>query len=130
MGDQLPTLHWLTLLCFQVNIWLRDSDHGITFDDVYRSLEDQSLWEMLKTRAPDVGVTGLLFVAHMDDERAAVLHVLRRAAGYLRHSERKRLGITEKTKPGGLALLLALALEAIQQEHWKPSGYAEGRSGN
>jgi len=114
-----PTLHWLTLLGYQINGWLRHGDHGLSFADVYDGLEAGTLWATLETRTSDVGFNGLFFLSEMQHERDAVLGVLRYVAGYLRGSERSRMGITS----GGLALLMGLTLEAIQQQHWKPSDY-------
>lgn len=112
----LPTLPWLTLLGFQLNAWMRSGDHGVSFDDIYRGLEDGQLWSLLEARMPDVGFTAILFEPVMSHERDAVQHVLRDVAGYLRGSERKKLGVVD----GGLALLMALVLEAVQQRRWVP----------
>lgn len=110
-----PWLASLTYLGFQLNVWLEAGNHDLTFADIYRGLDDESLWDVLKEKIPrlDVGI----FTEFPDTGQGpAVVRALRDAAEGMRHRERRKYGVDE----GGLSLLLAYVLEAIQQEYWIP----------
>lgn len=41
-GQSPPRLPSLTYLAFQVSMWLKNDQHGITFDDIYDSLDNDT----------------------------------------------------------------------------------------
>lgn len=83
--------------------------NAVSFDEVYRWLDDGTIFESLAKKIP--GEFDFSLFSPDSPERAALLEALRGSAAALRGRERRKTGV-ENT---GLCLLMALLLEAIQQ---------------
>jgi hypothetical protein len=112
MSDK-PWLSSLTFIGFYLTAAL-DAGKGpqVTFDDVYKGLENGTLLQDLQARLPNT-FDFSLFPQGSDKERE-LLDVLNEVAGGLEGRERRKTGV-EKS---GIALLLAFILEAIQAHQW------------
>jgi len=110
-----PWLTALTYLGFQINGWLEDGNHGLTFDDVYEGLDNDTLWEIVNRKIPEMDLSMFTgFPENGNKHGKTVLVALRDAASGIRGRERRKYGV----EAGGLSLLMAFVLEAIQQESW------------
>lgn len=108
-----PRLSSLTYLGFCINMALEKGyGNTMSFDDVYKSLENNTLLEDLETKIPDFFDFSLY--PSGSEQNRYLNEVLAYAAGGLEGRERRKVGI-EKS---GLHLLLAYVLEAIQQKDW------------
>ena len=118
MSEQKPELSMLSLLGFQVNKAI-EGGHGnrISFNDVYKGLEERNLFELLDEKLP--GVLDLSPFLERNEgaflgQRDGLLNALSDAAFGMEENEGKKYGV----KSSGLSLLMAYILEAIQQKYW------------
>jgi hypothetical protein len=113
--DNKPWLTSLTFVGFNLTAAL---DHGhaasVTFEDVYRGLENGTLFEDLNEKLPGVFDFSLF---REGPQRERLLEVLQQAAGGLEGRERRKTGVENS----GLALLVAFIFEAIQAHYWTES---------
>jgi hypothetical protein len=105
-----PRLTSLTLLAFQLNIGLQDGNHGLTFDDVYDGIDGGTLWSVIEAKASNLDMS--LFTG--TDQGDATIAALRDAAAGMRGRES-----TYGFRSGGLSLLMAFTIEAIQKDYWE-----------
>ena len=94
-----------------LNGFLEDGNHGVTFDDVYDGIDNGTLFDVLKAKVPHMDVgwwTGT-------PNGPAIIAAVRDAAAGMREREEKKYGVAK----GGLSLLLAYVLEAVQQNYWE-----------
>lgn len=99
----------LTLIGFEVNVLLERHPGEMQFHEIYRIIDDRSFFEDLAKRYPDE--TDFSLFGPGDSQRELVLDALRDAASALEGREHRKVGI----EGSGLNLLIALILEAIQQ---------------
>jgi hypothetical protein len=112
MPEKKPQLLALTTVGFAVNSAIEDGDGDVSFDDVYKSLEQGRLLEMLDEKVPNQFDFSLFKPG--TDETVSLNKVLFDASAGLQGRERRKSGI-EKS---GLHLVMALILEAIQRHDW------------
>lgn len=91
-------------------------EHGhlneITFDDIYRQIENGRLVPFLEDRLGDD--IDLSLISPDQEQGQYLIAVLNEVAGGLHGRERKKLGV----ESCGLCLLLAFCIEAMQQCYW------------
>jgi len=105
----------LTLILFQIGVMIEKDRTGIlTFDDVYAQIERATIFSFLEQRFGPSADFSLLTTSTWDQGKLA-LEALQGAAAALEGRERRKTGI----ESNGLALLLALTTEAIQQKFCK-----------
>jgi hypothetical protein len=97
----------------QLNGFLEEGNHGVTFEHVYNGLDNGTLWEIVNKKVPDMDLS--MFTGY-PEQGDAVISALKDAAGGMRGREVKKYGV----KAGGLSLLMAYVIEAIQEEYWVP----------
>ncbi len=119
MSEQKPLLSMLCLLGRQVNAAI-EKGHGnkISFNDVYKGLEEKNLFELLDEKLP--GVLDLSFFLERNKgaslkQRDGLLNALSDVAFGMEGDEKDKYGI----QSSGLSLLMAYILEAIQQKYWE-----------
>lgn len=111
MPEKKPRLITLTFVGFQVNAAIEHERGDIVFEDVYKSLGQGRLLEMLTEKLPECDFS-LFPEGH--DQNVALNHVLDNASDGFEGREHKKAGI----ESSGLHLVLALVLEAIQRKDW------------
>jgi hypothetical protein len=110
-----PRLSTLGFVGFQVNSAISNGHaNAFSFHQIYLSLELGTLLENLERMLPEE--FDLRLFPPESEEAVALNETLHEAAEGLRGRERGKVGLE---KPGsGLHLLLALILEAMQQQYW------------
>ena len=109
-----PSLSSLTYLGFLLNGFAADGGDRLTFDEVYKGLDNQTLWAVINAKYPNMDLT--MFTHSREDKGKAVIDALLDAAGGMRGREQEKYLV----EASGLSLLLAYVLEAIQSEYWVP----------
>lgn len=113
MLEKKPSLSSLAFVGFSVNTAIANGNGDIiSFEEIYSSLEKETLLEDLNNKIPNEFDFSLF--PSGNEESIALNHVLREVAGGLQGRELRELGI----KKSGLHLLLAFILEAMQQQFW------------
>jgi hypothetical protein len=112
-----PWLSAVTYLGFQLNGWLENGNHGVTFEDVYEGLDNETLWQVINAKVPKMDLSMFDPAIGPTNQGPALIRALRDAADGMRGRERRKYGV----ESGGLSLLLAFVLEAVQQEYWVPN---------
>jgi hypothetical protein len=116
-----PRLSTLTGFAYQLNMWLEDDAHGLTFDDIRNGLDQGTLYDVLKRQIPRIDIG--LFADPQYGQSAQLLQTLKEASELIRGRETRKTGVERS----GLALLMTFVLEAIQQEWWEPDSYSRLR---
>lgn len=108
-----PWLSAWAYLGFQLNIWLEDGNHGVTFDDVRNGIRNGNLWAVINAKIPkmDLGMFTMESKSHQGQKLIAALKELDES---FEGRERRKLGIEK----GGLSLLVAYVIEGMQQKRW------------
>jgi hypothetical protein len=108
-----PRLSTLTYLAFQI-VAAIDEGHEdkFSFQEIYQSLERRSLLQDLSHKLPEVFDLGLIMGD--DEQRRGLMKVLAEASEVFRSREKCKAGVERS----GLTLLMAIILEAIQQQNW------------
>ena len=117
MSEQKPFLAILTFLGLHVNAAI-EKGYGskISFNDVYKGLEERNLFELLDEKLPRVLDLSLFLERNEGyslEQRDGLLNALSDAASGMEGQETRKYGI----ESSGLSLLMAYILEAIQQEY-------------
>lgn len=108
-----PRLSSLTYLGFEINAAI-DAGHGdqFSFQEIYQALERRSLLEDLSNKL--AGVIDLGSILMQKEQHLGLINVLTEASEAFRGRERRKVGVERS----GLTLLMAIILEAIQQQNW------------
>ena len=119
MSEQKPFLAMLTLLGRQVNAAIEKGyGNKISFNDVYKGIEERNLFELLDEKLPRVLDLSPFLESNgtypYPEQRDGLLNALSRVASAIKGGEIRDCGI----ESSGLSLLMAYILEAIQQEYW------------
>jgi hypothetical protein len=121
MSEQKPWLSMLSFFGFQVNAAIEEGyGNAISFNDVYKGLEERNLFELLNEKLPGVLDLSLFLECNEEsylEQRNGILNALSDAASGMEGREIKKYGV----KSSGLSLLMAYVLEAIQQKYWTSS---------
>ena len=112
MPQEKPLLSALTFVGFAVNSAIEDGDGDVSFADVYKSLEQGRLLEMLNEKIPNQFDFSLF--KQGTEQNVWLNQVLLDAAVAFQGRERRKSGIQES----GLHLVIVLILEAIQRHDW------------
>lgn len=97
----------LTFLGFEINYAMENGlGKDITFDDIYNSLDNDQLIEILNEKTNHKIDLSL----YHGEDRIVLNDMLKEASEGLRHRESRKTGI----ESSGLNLLMAIILEAIQ----------------
>jgi hypothetical protein len=112
MPEKKPQLSALTFVGFAVNSAIEDGAGDVSFDDVYKSLEQGRLLEMLDEKIPKKFDFSLFKPG--TEQNVWLNQVLFDAAAAFQGRERRKSGI-EKS---GLHLVIVLILEVIQRHEW------------
>jgi hypothetical protein len=108
-----PRLSSLTCLAFQVNSAIDEKrDEDFSFQEIYEGLETGSLLQDLSYKLPEVFDLGLILMD--ENQHRGLIHVLKIASGAFEGREGRKVGVERS----GLTLLIAIILEAIQQQNW------------
>ena len=108
-----PRLSSLTCLAFQINSAMDEKyDDQFSFQEVYEGLERGSLLRDLANKFPEVFDFGLILMD--ENQHRSLMHVLKIASEAFEGRERRKVGVERS----GLTLLIAIILEAIQQQNW------------
>src|ERR1043166_895077 len=86
-----PVLSSLTFLGFLLNAFAQSEDDGLTFDEVYEGLDNDTLWTVISAKHPHRDLT--MFTHVQEDKGKAVIAALRDAAGGMRGREHKKYGV-------------------------------------
>ena len=118
MSEQKPFLAILTFLGLHVNAAI-EKGYGskISFNDVYKGLEERNLFELLDEKLPRVLDLSLFLERNEGyslEQRDGLLNALSHAASGMKGGEISDCGI----ESSGLSLLMACILKAIQQKYW------------
>jgi hypothetical protein len=113
MNEERPWLSSLAFVGFSINIAIANG-HGntISFQEIYKSLENGTLLEDLNTKIPGEFDFGLFPTG--SEQCIALNKTLNEVAGGLKGRERRKVGI----KNSGLHLLLAYIIEAMQHPYF------------
>ena len=108
-----PGLSVLAFLGFSINMAMEsDYKNNISFNEIYESLENGIILEILDNKIPNFFDFSLY---PKDEEQSIFLNeVLYYIANGLKGRERRKLGVKES----GLHLLQAYIFEAMQQKYW------------
>ena len=108
-----PRLSSLAFIGFQINAAIDDGyADKITFEQVYKGLEDENLFELLNRELPHTFDFSLF--PKGNDQTYKLYKALQWAASGLEGRERRKTGV-EKS---GLTLLIAFILECMQHRAW------------
>lgn len=113
MSTKYPWLSTLSFVGFEVNSAI-EGGYGkmVSFDDIYSSIDRGTILEDLDKMIPDAFDFSLYPAS--SGQNIAFNFVIKIASEGIRGRERKKVGI-EKS---GLHLLMAIILEALQQQYW------------
>lgn len=108
-----PWISALVNLAFSVNVGM-EKGYGsqVSFKEIYAGIENGRVFEQLNYRFP--GVFDFSVVRPDSSQQEPVFEALRVAAQAFRGRERRKVGVERD----GLALLMAVILEALQQGYW------------
>ena len=108
-----PRLGTLTYLAFEVNAAIGEGhDDEFTFQEIYEGLEDRSLLQDLNDKL--AGIVDLGLILMQEEQHRGLMNALTTASEAFRGRERRKVGVERS----GLKLLMAIILEAIQQQNW------------
>lgn len=108
-----PRLSSLTCLAFQVNSAIDEKyEDRFSFQEIYEGLDHGSLLQDLSNKLPEVFDLGLVLMD--EDQHLGLINILTTASEAFRGRERRKVGVERS----GLTLLIAIILEAIQQQNW------------
>ena len=114
MLNNLPRLSTLTFIAFEINsLPERVNCEKITFDYVYKGIEDKTLLHKLSSDFKDE----IDFSPYLNNqsELDAIFYSLGQASSGFYGRERRKTGV-EKS---GQRLIIAILLEAIQHKYWE-----------
>jgi hypothetical protein len=112
-NNNCPRLSSLAFLGFEINsLPERCNVDIITFDYIYKGIEEKNLLEKLENDFKE-NIDLSLFGAN-DNETKSIYNVLGEAASGLEGNERRKVGIENS----GQRLLVAFILEVIQHKRW------------
>jgi len=118
MSEQKPWLSMLSFLGFHINSAIEKGyGNEVSFNDVYKGLEERNLFELLDEKLPKALDLSPFLEPNEEanlEQRDGLLNALSDAASGMRGREKRKYGV----KSSGLSLLMACVLEAIQQEYW------------
>lgn len=115
MQEVKPNLSTLSFVGFYVNAAISKGHlKAVSFDEIYKGLEESNLFEFLDNRIP--GEFDFSLFKPSSEQSNGFHQVLNNAAGELEGRERRKLGLGDSNH--GLSLLLSLILEAMQHKEW------------
>ncbi|MBI5806238.1 hypothetical protein HZA73_09350 [candidate division TA06 bacterium] len=113
MSTKYPWLNTLSFVGFEVNSAIEGGfGDGVSFDDIYTSIERGALLEDLDKLITDTFDFSLYPAA--SEQNIAFNYAIKIASEGIQGRESRKVGI----KKSGLHLLVAIILEAIQQQYW------------
>ena len=115
MSEIKPRLSTLSFVGFFVNGAISKGYlDSVSFDEIYKGLEQGNLFQFLETRMP--GEFDFSLFEQNSDQHIGFHQVLNNIAKGLQGRERRKMGLSNSSH--GLSLLLSFILEAMQHKDW------------